>query len=38
VYQHFDSPELKLIDVNRAKVSVPLDGFELFYTGARIYL
>jgi hypothetical protein len=37
VYQHFDSPELKLIDINRTKVSVPLDGFDLFYTGARIY-
>jgi predicted porin len=37
VYQHFDSPELGLIDKNLNHVSVPLEGFDLFYTGARIY-
>jgi hypothetical protein len=37
VYQHFDSPELDLIDNNLDHRSVPLDGFDLFYTGARIY-
>jgi predicted porin len=37
VYQHFDSPELDLIDSGLHHQSVPLDGFDLFYTGARIY-
>jgi predicted porin len=37
VYQHFDSPDLDLIDKNLNHRSVPLDGFDLFYTGARIY-
>ena len=37
VYQHFDSPELDLIDSSLQHKSVPLDGFDLFYTGARIY-
>jgi hypothetical protein len=37
VYQHFDSPELDLIDSSLKRTSVPLEGFDLFYTGARIY-
>jgi hypothetical protein len=37
VYQHFDSPELDLIDSSLKHTSVPLEGFDLFYTGARIY-
>jgi len=37
VYQHFDSPELDLIDNSLKHTSVPLEGFDLFYTGARIY-
>ena len=37
VYQHFDSPDLDLIDKNLNHRSVPLDAFDLFYTGARIY-
>jgi predicted porin len=37
VYQHFDSPELDLIDSSLHHRFVPLDGFDLFYTGARIY-
>ena len=37
VYQHFDSPELDLIDSDLRHRSVPLEGFDLFYTGARIY-
>jgi hypothetical protein len=37
VYQHFDSPDLDLIDKNLNHRSVPLEGFDLFYTGARIY-
>ena len=37
VYQHFDSPDLDLIDKNVNHRSVPLEGFDLFYTGARIY-
>ncbi len=37
VYQHFDSPELDLIDSDLRHKSVPLEGFDLFYTGARIY-
>ena len=37
VYQHFDSPELDLIDSSLQHRSVPLEGFDLFYTGARIY-
>ena len=37
VYQHFHSPDLDLIDKNLNHRSVPLEGFDLFYTGARIY-
>jgi hypothetical protein len=37
VYQHFDSPDLDLIDKNLNHRSVPLEGSDLFYTGARIY-
>jgi predicted porin len=37
VYQHFDSPELDLIGSNLQHRSVPLEGFDLFYSGARIY-
>ena len=37
VYQHFDSSELDLIDSSLKRTSVPLEGFDLFYTGARVY-
>ena len=37
VYQHFDSPELDLIDSDLHHRLVPVEGFDLFYTGARIY-
>ncbi len=36
VYQHFTA-DISLIDINRDHVPVPLDDFDLFYTGARIY-
>jgi predicted porin len=37
VYQHFDSPTLDLIDVNKNRVPLQLDGFDLGYVGGRIY-
>jgi predicted porin len=37
VYQHFDSPKLDLINDRLDHVAVPLDGFDLFYSGGRIY-
>jgi predicted porin len=37
VYQHFDSPAFDVIDANQKHISVPLDGFDLFYVGARMY-
>jgi predicted porin len=37
VYQHFDSPTLNLIDINRDRVPLKLDGFDLGYVGGRIY-
>jgi hypothetical protein len=37
VYQHFDSPTLSLIDINRDHVPLKLDGFDLGYVGGRIY-
>jgi hypothetical protein len=37
VYQHFDSPEFDLINDRLKHVGVPLDGFDLFYSGGRIY-
>ena len=36
VYQHFNA-DMSLIDQNLGHVPVPLDDFDLFYTGARIY-
>ena len=36
VYQHFNA-DISLIDQNLGHVPVPLDDFDLFYTGARIY-
>jgi predicted porin len=36
VYQHL-SPEVDLVDSSLNSVSAPLDDFDLFYTGARIY-
>jgi len=35
-YQHFDA-SLGLIDVNKKRVPVSLDDFDLFYSGGRIY-
>jgi hypothetical protein len=37
VYQHFDAPSLNLIDINRDRVPLKLDGFDLGYVGGRIY-
>ena len=38
VYQHFDEPTFNLIDANkRSRIAVPLDDFDVFYTGARLY-
>ncbi len=36
VYQHLD-PSVDLVNSKRDKVSEPLDEFDLFYTGARMY-
>jgi predicted porin len=36
VYQHLD-PSVDLVDSSLNSVSEPLDNFDLFYTGARIY-
>jgi hypothetical protein len=36
VYQHLE-PKVDLIDKNLNHVSEPLDNFDLFYTGARMY-
>jgi hypothetical protein len=36
VYQHF-TPEVRLVDQELNRVPVPLDDFDLFYTGGRIY-
>ena len=35
VYQHF-SADVDLVNAKLAKVSAPLDDFQLFYSGARI--
>jgi len=35
-YEHFDA-ELKLIDSSKNRVPLSLDGFDLVYTGGRIY-
>jgi len=35
-YRHFDA-SLGLIDVNKKRVPVSLDDFDLFYSGGRIY-
>jgi predicted porin len=37
VYQHFDSPTLDLIDINKDHVPLKLDGFDVGYVGGRIY-
>jgi len=37
VYQHFDAPTLDLIDSNKERVPLKLDGFDLGYVGGRIY-
>jgi predicted porin len=36
VYQHF-TPDVSLVDSSLKHVSAPLDDFQLFYTGGRIY-
>ncbi len=36
VYQHL-TPEVDLVDSSLNSVRAPLDDFDLFYTGARIY-
>ena len=36
VYQHLE-PSVDLVDSSLNRVSEPLDNFDLFYTGARIY-
>ena len=36
VYQHL-TPEVDLVDSSLNRISAPLDNFDLFYTGARIY-
>jgi len=36
VYQHLD-PTVDLIDSTQKRISEPLDNFDLFYTGARMY-
>ena len=35
-YQHFNA-DINLIDVNKNRVPVSLEGFDLLYTGGRIY-
>jgi hypothetical protein len=35
-YQHI-TPEVDLVDSALSKVNVPLDDFDLVYSGARIY-
>ncbi len=37
VYQHFNSPELHLINSEGDRVPLKLDGFDLGYVGGRIY-
>jgi hypothetical protein len=37
VYQHFSEPEFNVIDKNLDHITVPLEGFDLFYAGGRIY-
>ena len=37
VYQHFEEPDLNLLDINNNRISVPLDGFDLVYVGGRLY-
>jgi hypothetical protein len=36
VYQHFNEPSVDLIDSNRNRVPLSLDGFDLGYVGGRI--
>jgi predicted porin len=36
VYQHLNA-DVDLVDSSLNRVAAPLDGFDLFYTGARIY-
>ena len=36
-YEHFNPPELNLIDSARDHVPLKLDGFDLIYSGARLY-
>jgi len=37
VYQHFDSPDFDVINKHQNELSVPLEGFDLFYAGGRMY-
>jgi hypothetical protein len=37
VYQHFSEPEFDVINSNQTHFTVPLEGFDLFYSGARMY-
>jgi hypothetical protein len=37
VYQHFSEPEFNVIDKSLAQTTVPLEGFDLFYMGGRLY-
>jgi hypothetical protein len=37
VYQHFSEPEFNVIDQNLNHTTVPLEGFDLFYMGGRLY-
>jgi hypothetical protein len=36
VYQHL-TPDVSLVDQNLKHIAAPLDDFDLFYAGARIY-
>ena len=36
VYEHFEA-DINVIDVNRERVPLSLDNFDLFYAGARLY-
>ena len=37
VYEHFSEPEFNVIDKSLDHITVPLEGFDLFYAGGRIY-
>ena len=37
VYQHFSEPQFDAINNHQAPFTVPLEGFDIFYAGGRMY-